>query len=353
MRAFVTGATGFLGQRVIGALVRAGWRVRASSRTPDTLARLAHEHGRIEPVCLRLDRDSLDPRLFDGCDVLFHLAGALQGATSALCLHNVFATRRLLDAVRATDVHRVIVVSSLAVYSCSALHAWDELDESCPLEQHPETRGGYVFSKIAQERVCRDAEAAGLPVVVMRPGVIYGPGRNPISDRVGLRVVDRLVVVGGRHPLPYTYVDNCAGAIVAAGLAPRIDGLAFNIVDDELPTGDAIARRFGVDAGLRIWRVPRRAIAPLAAVYDFCRTHSRGQLPAVLTPRVVRSLYQPMRYSNRRAKEALDWRPLIGLQEGLERTLGSRLPRWPDPIRPPASRVRQFDPEICQFTERS
>lgn len=353
MRAFVTGATGFLGQRVVATLVRAGWRVRASSRTPDLLARLACEHGPIEPVCLRLDRDSLDPRIFDGCDVLFHLAGALRGATSALCLHNVFATRRLLDAVRATDVHRVIVVSSLAVYSCRALHARDELDESCPLEQHPETRGGYVFSKIAQERVCRDAGAAGLPLVLMRPGVIYGPGRNPISDRVGLRVVDRLVVFGGRHALPYTYVDNCAGALVAAGSAQRIVGAAFNIVDDELPTGEAIARCCGVDAGLRIWRVPQWAIAPLASVYDFCRRHSRGQLPAVLTPCVVRGLYQPMRYSNRRAKDALGWRPLIGLQEGLERTVGSRSLPWPDRMRPSGSWARQFDPEICQFTERS
>jgi len=219
-------------------------------------------------------------------------------------------------------VGRAIVVSSLAVYSCSALYAGDELDESCPLEPNPETRGGYVFSKIAQERVCRDAEARGLPLVVIRPGVIYGPGRSPISDRVGLRVVDRLVVFGGRHALPYTYVDNCARAVAAAGPALRIDGAAFNIVDDELPTGDVIARRCGREAGLRIWRVPRPAIAPLASAYDFCRRHSRGQLPAVLTPAVARGLYQPMCYSNRRAKDALGWRPHVGLEEALARTLG-------------------------------
>src|SRR5262245_13814373 len=101
MRAFLTGAAGFLGSRVVPALQAEGWRVRASR--------------------LRLDHDPIDPGIFDGCDVLLHLAGALKGPPSALCLHNVVATRRLLQAARAASLRRVIVVSSLAVYSCGAL----------------------------------------------------------------------------------------------------------------------------------------------------------------------------------------------------------------------------------------
>ena len=66
-----------------------------------------------------------------------------------------------------------------------------------------------------------------------------------------------------------------------------------------------------------------------------------------------------MRYSNRLAKEAFGWRPHIGLEEGLKRTLEWNCrrervaARWPGRIGPPGSLGRQFDPEICPFTERS
>jgi nucleoside-diphosphate-sugar epimerase len=326
MRAFVTGATGFLGRRVVEALTTEGWSVRACGRTASALVDLAgrFEGGRaLETVCLRLDRDPLEGRLFEGCDVLFHLAGAMKGAPSALCLHNVVATRRLLAAARATAIGRVVVVTSLAVYACAALQAGDELDESCPLETRPASRGAYVFSKLAQEEACTEARRGGLHVVVVRPGVIYGPGRNPISDRVGLRVGATLLVFGGTHPLPYTYVENCAQAVVSAGSVAGLHETAFNVVDDELPRGRELAERCAADAGLCAWRLPQAAIVPFAHGYEFCRRHSRGQLPLLLPPDVARGLYQPLRFSNRRAKRALGWRPRIGLEEGLSRTVAA------------------------------
>jgi nucleoside-diphosphate-sugar epimerase len=297
--------------------------VRASSRSTEDLAAIIAQadpdrRHDLEPIYLRLDRDPVVPALFNDCDVLFHLAGALRGASSTLFLHNVVATRRLLDAARRAELRRVVVVSSLAVYSSVDLRSGVEVTESCPLEPRPELRSMYAMSKIIQERVCWTNQQRGLPVVVMRPGVIYGPGRSPISDRVGLRIGRHLLVVGGRRHLPYTYVDNCARAVMLAGDVPRVEGLAINVVDDELPTGWMLARRAG--DGMRTWPVPGPAIFPLARGYEVLQRHSQGQLPPVLGSRAVRALYTPARYSNDRAKRTLAWQPHVGIDEALRRT---------------------------------
>ena len=50
--------------------------------------------------------------------------------------------------------------------------------------------------------------------------------------------------LGGSNPIPFTYVDNCADAIVLAGLTPGVDGEVFNVVDDNLPTSRQFLRLY-------------------------------------------------------------------------------------------------------------
>ena len=80
----------------------------------------------------------------------------------------------------------------------------------------------------------------GLPLVVIRPGVLFGPGRPLVTGRVGLTVGNVSLQMGGRRQVPLCFVDNCAAAVAAAVDAPGIDGMCFNIVDDELPTADEL-----------------------------------------------------------------------------------------------------------------
>ena len=130
-------------------------------------------------------------------------------------LNTVVPTRRLTEACRDSAVSRFVLVSSFAVYDAASLPAGTLLDENCPLDPHPELRDPYTYSKVVQEFVAWEARnQSALPLVVIRPGVIYGPGRGAMSSRVGLSLGPVLLRIGGRRLLPYVYVDHCATALV-------------------------------------------------------------------------------------------------------------------------------------------
>jgi nucleoside-diphosphate-sugar epimerase len=326
VKALVTGGSGFLGRRLIRKLIDRNMSARCLVREKDCLDQeraAASERGiELEVREGGLDKIGPDSEIAEGCDVVYHLAAELRGGTAGMFLTNVVATRALLSAAGRARVGRFVLVSSLGVYGTGHLRAGDALDESCPLDGEPHRRDPYSFSKIAQERAAWEAHERGeVPLVAVRPSVIYGPGREAITARVGLRLGGIVMVMGGRHPLPYTFVDNCASGIALAGVTPGIEGESFNLVDDELPTGRQIVRLHRRSVGhVRTLTVPRPAIRPLSRLCEWYHEASRGQLPAVLTPYKSDAQWKPLRYTNAKAKRLLGWSPEIGLDEGLKRT---------------------------------
>ena len=240
MSAFVTGATGFLGGALVARLVAHDAQsirclVRASSRATQ-LEQLAAGKG-----CVSLVRGSLaspDAALaaLDDADVVYHLAAGTGGAAADLFLNTVVASKNLLEAMlRRPRPPKVVLVSSFGVYGTAGLARGALVDEDTPLEPHPERRDLYSQAKLRQEKLFREyRERQGFPLVVVRPGVIYGPGGTPISSRVGLALPGIYLHLGGRNLLPLTYVDNCAEALVVAGERGGTDGQAYNVVDDDL-----------------------------------------------------------------------------------------------------------------------
>ena len=69
----------------------------------------------------------------------------------------------------------------------------------------------------------------------MRPGAVYGPGKSQLTGRIGIDTFGVFLHLGGSNQIPFTYVDNCAEAIILAGLVQGVDGEVFNVVDDESP----------------------------------------------------------------------------------------------------------------------
>jgi nucleoside-diphosphate-sugar epimerase len=256
-----------------------------------------------------------------GCSRVFHLAAEMRGATAVLFLSNVVGTRGLLAAAAQAGVGRFVLVSSLAVYDSGRLRPGDTLDESCPIDPHPHLRDTYTYSKVAQEEVCWEAHAAGLPLTVVRPGVIYGPGRECLTGRVGLRLGKFLLTMGGTQTLPYTHVENCADAVALAGTRPGLEGLAVNVVDDDPPTARELVREYRrAVGGVRSLRVPGRLVPVLSGLNEWYYKKSRGQLPAVLTHYKSRAMWTPLKYSNARAKELLGWQPARSFADGLRET---------------------------------
>jgi nucleoside-diphosphate-sugar epimerase len=325
MKAFVTGGAGFLGQRVVDRLLRQGHSVRclvrsraAADMLKDTLTTdicgLEFAFGSLQDLPER-------SHVLSGCDVVYHIAAAVKGSPSTLFLDTVVGTRSLLTALKGQPVRRVVLVSSLAVYGTYEMPARSEIDETCDTDVKPHLRDPYTYSKIVQERVCREAVATDqLPLVIVRPGVIYGPGRPSLMGRVGLSVGPLVVKLGGGDRVPCTYVENCADAVYLAGVVPAIEGRTFNILDDDRPTrGEVIKAYRRRGDRLRVIPVPTSLVRPAAAAFEWYWERSERLLPPVFT-KYRAALWKPLRYSNARVKRELGWRPTVGGQQAIEAT---------------------------------
>ncbi|MBX3441529.1 MAG: SDR family NAD(P)-dependent oxidoreductase [Planctomyces sp.] len=328
MMMLVTGGAGFLGRRVVRELVREGCRVRCFLRPSTRIDDLRECVGTRDWHAVETFRGDLqDPddcrRAVAGADIVFHVAAGLSGGAAVLFANTVMPTRQLVAACETEGVKRFVHVSSLGVYGAGSLRRHALLDESCPVDPHPHLRDPYTYSKIVQEQVCREAfERGRLPLVVIRPGVIYGPGRGLLSNRIGLTLGGTLVRFGSRRPLPYVYVDHCATAIRQAGLTPGIEGETFNVLDDHLPTARevlAACRRAG--RPVRSLWLPESAIGPLSSLYERYSRWSEGQLPAVLTRYRSDAMWKPLKFSNARARERLRWAPHLSFEETAQLSL--------------------------------
>jgi nucleoside-diphosphate-sugar epimerase len=326
VKALVTGAGGFLGRAVVRSLVGRGHDVRSVVRhlhqAEPLLSVLRSEApGRHEVREASLDRPDACAGLSEGCDVVFHVAAGVSGSCSTLFLNSVVATRNLLESLDRRSVRRVVLVSSIAVYSVAASRK-SVITEEAPLDDHPEDRDPYSYSKIAQESLARGICAgSGLACTVVRPGVIYGPGRDYLTNRVGLKFGATLFMVGGRQRLPYTFVTNCADAVARAGESEDQPGGAFNVIDDELPTGNELVRRYRRDVGpLRVVPIPLWSVPWLARFYAALHARTDGMIPPAFVPYRASALWNGIIFSAEKAKRVLGWRPGVGLAAALDAT---------------------------------
>ncbi len=120
------------------------------------------------------------------------------------------------------------------------------MDESCEVDAKLiERYDPYVYGKVKQDEIVLEyAQTRGLPYVLVRPGVVFGPGKAKIPGRVGIDTFGIFLHLGLNNRIPFTYVDNCAEAIVLAGLRKGIEGEVINIVDDDLPKSQEFLKSY-------------------------------------------------------------------------------------------------------------
>jgi nucleoside-diphosphate-sugar epimerase len=238
-------------------------------------------------------------------------------------MNSVVTTRNLLDAsLQSGRLRRFVLVSSFSVYTnCDKPHG-RLLEESCPTEEHGELRGeAYCFAKFKQEQILTEYHKNfGIPQVVVRPGSVYGPKRQAIIGRIGIDILGLFLHLGGSSRIPFTYVDNCADAIVLAGLVQGIDGEIFNIVDDDLPSSRQFLRWYKKNVrGFRSVFVPHVVSYAFCYLWEKYSQWSEGQLPLAFNRRRWHAYWKKTTYSNEKLKARLGWAPKVSTREGLQR----------------------------------
>ena len=334
----VTGSNGFVGAKVVETLLEYGFAnlrcfVRPSGRL-DRLEEVLSRFPNAKSVQLvsgdLLSRDACR-RAADGAAIIYHLAAGIEKSFAGAFMNSALATRNLMDAsLQCGQLRRFVAVSSFAVYSNLNLKRGALLDETCPLEDAPQERyDAYGFGKLKQEELVKEyGKRYGLPYVILRPGTIFGPGKQDLSGRIGINTFGFFIQVGGSNLLPLTFVDNCAEAIVLAGLRSGVEGEIFNVVDDELLTSNqfirAYERRVTPFFSLRI---------PYPVAYAFCllwqkySKWSKGQLPPAFNRRRCSADWKGNRFSNQKLRESLGWRPRVGAEKAMASFLAQFEPR--------------------------
>jgi len=204
---FITGATGFLGGEVVRQLIAGGHRVRALVRSPDAASALAaagaelHEGDITHPESMRAP--------MTGADGVFHIAGwykvGVLDRSPAVDI-NVNGTRNVLTLMRELGVPKGVYTSTLAVNSDTHGQVVDETYRFTG-----KYLSVYDETKAQAHHLADQFIAGGLPLVIVQPGVIYGPG-DTSSVRLTLRqyLQRKLPVVPKKTAFCWGYIEDVA-----------------------------------------------------------------------------------------------------------------------------------------------
>lgn len=326
----ITGSNGFIGSRVVEMLLKHGFaNLRCFVRPSSDLKRLETIISSYNGAVVEVIKGNLQSRddcnkIAEGVSVIYHMAaGRGEKSYPDAFMNSVVTTRNLLDAVLLNKkLKRFINVSSFTVYSNWKIPRGGLLDESCEVESQPHMRGeAYCYAKVRQEELVMEyGRKYKIPYVNLRPGAVYGPGNKGITGRVGISTFGVFLHLGGPIRIPLSYVDNCADAIVLAGLVNGVDGEIFNVVDDDLPTSRKFLRMYKRNVGhFKSIYVPHTISYFLCYLWEKYSEWSEGQLPPVFNRRMWSSGWKGNKYSNEKLKKLLGWKPEVGFEEAAKR----------------------------------
>jgi 2-alkyl-3-oxoalkanoate reductase len=326
-RILVTGASGFVGGRLVEVLSERGYGLQAATR----LVSRARPLPGVEWVQCDLTREAEVEEALRDVETVYHCAAlcSAPGSLTDFEQANVHGTIRLLKLAAKAGVKNFVYLSSMSVYAApEGPHT--VLDESAPLDARADERGVYTRSKLAADKAVLDYARRQLSprVVVLRPGTIYGPGAKVPVGRFQLPSSNlRPVVVGGPDlPTGLVYVDDVVEAMLASAESGVPTGSVYNLVDSADSDQAELARTLTEVTGGRI----RPVFAPYPLVWlgmlavdllSLLRYRKLG------TARYrLRRTLAPMRFECAAARQDLGWRPRVTLAEGLARVLNGGNP---------------------------
>ena len=316
MKAFVTGGSGFLGKYLVPMLIERGYKVCA-------LARSEQSAGILRGLGAEVVRgDILNPQSLHagiaGSDVVFHLAAwyKLGNADQANAESiNVNGTRNVLTIATELGVPKIVYTSTIAVFGDTGGVMVDETHvppEGPFLTEYDRTKW------MAHYRVALPLIAKGAPIVIVQPGLLYGPG-----DTSSMGKMMRMFFKGQMPAIPapeltvtWAHVEDAAEGHILAAEKGKI-GESYILAGPAIPLGEMVgfwSRITGIPAP-RV-KVPARAVRPFAPVAGIIE--SKIDLPDLFSREAMLSSGATYIARSDKARNELGWQlrpPQAGMLE--------------------------------------
>ena len=231
-RVLVLGATGFIGKELVRQLVGSGNTVRVLVRNPGNLARDL----RIPEVDCQVG-DLMNQRdvrqAMEGIDSVVHLARSNVKTWAEYEEYEIGATRLIAECALQAGVKRLVYTGTIASYYQGP--GAGTITEATPLDPGIARGNAYARAKTESEQLLlKMHREQGLPVVILRPGIVIGRGGSPFHWGVGMWWNDAICQTwgAGKSKLPLVLVEDVAAGLVLAMEKPGIDGQSFNLIGD-------------------------------------------------------------------------------------------------------------------------
>jgi nucleoside-diphosphate-sugar epimerase len=292
MRILIVGANGFIGRRIVQAVIERYGVGAAVAGVRQRVGPGSFAPGMEQRIVDVTDATSFPPAL----DGISHVIGSVMGSDAAM----IAAAERGAAAAASGAIVRFVHLSSIAVHGA----AQGTVSEAAPADTE---RGidGYAAAKLAAERAVR--QIAPATSVILRPGLVYGPGSALWTGRIAeLLRQGRLGTMGarGEGTCALVHVDDVADAAVTACIQPEAAGRAFHLVAAPAPSWneylDDFARALGVPSrSISPFRLNMEAVAayPLRA-WQIAARRLGLSAPAAITPGLTRLFGQHVRYDS-------------------------------------------------------
>jgi nucleoside-diphosphate-sugar epimerase len=313
MRAFITGASGFIGSRLVEHLLGRGWSVRA----------LVHDTP-LSPACgvETVRGDIRDPGpwrdAMKGTDVLFHLAAALGFAriTEAGFMDvNARGTEALFRAAADAGVRKAVYVSSAGVIG--AVCPGDVASEDYP----PNPMTPYDRTKLEAERIALRLAGDPMAIIVARPGWAYGPG-----DRRTFKVIKAIhdrrfaLVAGGTGRQTPVFIDDLVRGLELASEKGK-SGEIFHLAGNEILTVREMAAEIAEACGTRPPRLSIPRLPAAVAAWTLEKAFAPFKTEAPLSRSRLAFFLHPKALSNAKARRELGFAPKTDFREGMAKTV--------------------------------
>ena len=319
MIAFVTGGTGFIGQRLVKKLIEQNYRVVALVRDPEKAGHLVKLGAQI------IQGDILEPASMvygmENCDVVFHLAGWYKlGSKIQSQVHeiNVVGTQNVLEQAWKMKIPRIIYTSSLCVYGDTFGLLHDENYQRPPgqsfLTEYDRTKWQ------AHYQIAIPMIAQGAPITIVIPSIVYGPNdKSLIGQLIQAYLKGRLMAFPGPETTQsFSHVDDIAEGHLLAHKKGQI-GQSYILAGPAYPLWQIV----------KLWAalsrksppkfyIPSKWLKPLEPLANFLANHF--PMPELLSVDGIRLLGSSFIASSHKAKTELGWQ-LKPIETGFKETL--------------------------------